>query len=582
MATTMAEGIVAPDLKKAYALLKAKHPAEALQILSGKKRGLSTDPYYHFIYARVLEAMKQPGEALEHYRSAYFYAPTEELKELAFLERAEAYLRIQNYYEAKIVFSLFLKYFNKSNQVTRANLGMAQSLVGIGDLPDALQYYEKAGEGLVVIFEKANTLHRLGRLEEAHQLYLKGISIDKPFFLNSPELIFYFGENLQQMGHEQDALQYLTSNIEDPTYKKKAELVLGRMALKARKYTEAQKLFVSALSAPEVPTRQEALFYLSESYFGAGSKTQARQGFHEYWVKYPSGRAYEDVLINLSKLDLEEGQFDQVAKWIKELSFRSSIKEKTLKELEWFFLQLKKKNPSLMVTLWNFIGHKLFHISREPFLLIMAADLKGKGKSYIELQHWLAKNGSEPVRIQSLSALVQDHVDSGNLGAAMEGIRSLKVLRGSGDEILRLEARISHAKMDDRTAVERLLSIKKIEARDLSLLQDTLLSARDFNKALSVFQRNIQKLGGNAQAYIKLADIYHEKGKKKEALQWYQKALENDPLNEWALYRAGSLMTGEEGQKLLGRIKGENSLLGKFARAGLKEMEIERKIGDSL
>ncbi len=71
-----------------------------------------------------------------------------------------------------------------------------------------------------------------------------------------------------------------------------------------------------------------------------------------------------------------------------------------------------------MVSLWNFIGSKLLNISREPFLLIMATALKGKGKPYIELQQWLAKNGSERVRSQSLMALVQVQVDTGNLGAA--------------------------------------------------------------------------------------------------------------------------------------------------------------------
>ncbi len=160
----------------------------------------------------------------------------------------------------------------------------------------------------------------------------------------------------------------------------------------------------------------------------------------------------------------------------------------------------------------------------------------------------------------------------------MEGIRLLKSLKAGGDEILRLEARICHAKMDYGTASERLLSLKKMEAGDMSLLQDTLLSARDVDKALAVFQKNLLKLGGNSLAYIKLADVFHEKGKKKEALQWYQKVLENDPMNEWALYRAGSLMAGEEGQKLLGRIKSETSLLGKFARAGLKEIEIRKKV----
>ncbi|MBA4394625.1 MAG: hypothetical protein C0407_13825, partial [Desulfobacca sp.] len=73
---------------------------------------------------------------------------------------------------------------------------MGQSLVAIGQLPTALQYYEKAGDGLEAIFEKANILHRLGRVKEAQALYVKGISKDEAYFLSSEELVFYYGENL--------------------------------------------------------------------------------------------------------------------------------------------------------------------------------------------------------------------------------------------------------------------------------------------------------------------------------------------------------------------------------------------------
>jgi tetratricopeptide (TPR) repeat protein len=581
-AVTIEEGIASPELKKAWYLTKTNHPEEALRYLSEKSPDSSTAIYYHFVYGRVLETMKKTGEALEHYRSAYFHAPSEELRALAFLERAEAYFRLHNYYEAKVVFSLFLKNFSKSDQMIRANLGLAQSLAEIGYLSEALQYFDKAGEGAEVIFGKANSLHRLGRFEEAHQLYLKGIAGDKFYFLRSPEHIFYYGENLHQLGNDQEAIQYLTSNMDDPILKKKADLVLGQLSLKTRKLDEAQKLFSSALSSPDISTRQEALFYMAETHSLAGNKTQARQEFQEYWAKYPAGKAYEEVLIKLGKLDLEEGRIEQSSRWIKELSFRSLLKEKTITELEWFLLRLKEKDPLRLISFWNFVGPKLLNPSREPFLLIMSEALKGKGKPYLELQQWLAKNGSEPVKIKSLMALVQLQIEARNLGAAMEGIRYLKDRKFTGDELLRLEARIYHAKMDYGMASERLLSLKKMEAGDLPLLQDTLLSARNVNNALVVFQKNILKLGGNSQAYIKLADVYHEKGKKKEALQYYQKALENDPLNEWALYRAGNLMAGEDGQKMLGRIKSDNSLLGKFAKASLKELEIQKKIGDSL
>jgi tetratricopeptide (TPR) repeat protein len=581
-ALTIEEGIVSPELKKALYLANNGHPTPALRYLSGKSPDSSTALYYHFVYGRVLEKMKRTEEALEHYRSAYFHAPSEELKGLAFLERAEAYYRVRNYYEAKAVFTLFLKNFGKTPQAIRANLGLAQCLVEIGNLSEALPYFEKAEGGPEVLFEKANTLHRLGRFEEAHQNYWKGIAGNKLYFLNSPRHIFYYGENLYQMGHDQEALQYLTSRMDDPILKKKSDLDLGRIALKGRKFDEAQKLLNSALSSPDTLTRQEALLFLAETHSLAGKKGQARQELQEYWSSYPAGKAYEEVLIKLGKLDWEEGKMEQSIRWFRELCYRSSLAEKTLSELEWFLLQLKEKDSLRLVSFWNLIGCKLLNTSREPFLLIMTTALKGTGKPYWELQQWLAKNGSEPVKIKSLIALVQLQIETGNLGEAMEGIRSLKNRKVTGDELLRLEARIFHAKMDYRMTSERLLALKKMEVGDLSLLQDALLSARDVDNALAVFQKNLHQLGGNSQVYIKLADLYHEKGKNKEALQYYQKALENDPLNEWALCRAGNLMAGEDGRKMLGRIKNENSLLGKLAQAGLKEIEIQKKIGDSL
>jgi len=580
-AMTIEQGIIDTSLNKTWELVKTNRPADALQRLSQYRPDSETKIYYHFIYGRTFERMQKPLEALEHYRSAYFYAPSEELKELTFLERAEAYLRIKNYYEAKIVYDLFMKKFNKSKELARVNLGMAQSLDGIGLLPEALQYYEKAGEDPAVIFGKANVLHRLGRLPEAHEFFLKGISKDKVYFLSSGEILFYYGENLQQMGNDQEAVQYLTTKIEDPVFKRKADLVLGRIALKGRKLDEAQKYFNSALLSPDRRTKQEALFHLAETHQESGKKAQAKQEFQDYRLKYPAGKEYEDVLIKLSKLDMEEGRFEQTVGWIKELGLRFPLKENSLTELEKFFLQLREKDPPRMVSLWKSIGHRLFNISREPFLLVMAEALKENPKLFNELQQWLAKNGSEKVKIQSSIALVHYYVDTGNLGSAMEGIRSLKTQKVSGDEILRLESRILHAKMDYGTASERLLALKKMDTKDLSLLGDTLTSARDINKALVAFEKNLLRLGGNSDAYIKLADGLYEKQKKKEALQYYQKALENDPLNEWALYRAGSLMAGVEAQKMLGRIKNENSLLGKFAKSSLKEIEIQKKLGES-
>jgi len=581
-AMTFEEGIKDPRLKKAWEMIKTNRPIDSLQFLSDYQTNAETKTYYHFIYGRALEGIKKPVLALEHYRAAYLSAPPGELKELALLERAEGYLKINNYDEAKLLYSLFLTNFNKSKYLEKANLGLAQSLAGIGLLPEALKHYDKAGDRIETIFGKANILHRQGLVKEADEFYSKGILKNKIYFLNSEEILFYYGENLHQMGKDEESIQYLTKTIKNQSFKKKAELVLGQISLKARKYDEAQKYFYSALSSPDRLVRQEALFYLAEAHLGMGKKNEARQILQEYRLKYLSGKAHEEVLLKLAKLDMEGERFDQAAGWIRELILHSSLKKEILMELEGIFLRLKEKDPPRMVSLWNSMGQKFLDPSREPFLMIMTEALKGTGKPFSDLCQWLGKHGSEKVKIRSLIALVNYQVEVGDFNSASDGLKSLKHFKVSGDELVRLEARIFYAKLDYGAASDRLLSLKKMGAKDLSLLEDTLTSSRNINKALAVFEKNLLQLGGNSSGYIKLADILFDKGKKKEALQYYQKALEKDPLNEWALFRAGSLMSGEEAQKILARIKSENSLLGKLAKARQRENEVERKIREDL
>lgn len=577
-ARSLEEGIIDPGLQKSWALIKANRPAEAIQFLAAYRPASETRVYYHFCYGRALERVQKPLEALEHYRMAYLNAPPGELKELVLLDRAGAYLRIKNFYEAKTAYRFFLNSYSRSKYLEKAHLGMAQSLTALEQLPEALKYYEKAGTGREALFGKANVLHRLGRIKEADAIYSRGISQDKVYFMNSGELLFYYGENLRQMGREQEGAQYLSSALKETGFKQKAELSLGLAALKSRKFDEAQNYFKSALLSPERLIKQEALFQLSEALSEAGKINEARQTLQEYQWKYPAGKNYEDILIKLAKLDVQGERFEQASGWIKALSLRSALKKETLLELEGFFLKMKEKDPNRMASLWGSIGKKLLQASREPFLLVMAESLNGIGK--LELLQWLAKNGAEKIKIQSLIALVQYYVEAGNQDLALEGLKALKNHKVTGDQILRLEARILHARMEYRAASERLLSLKKMEPQDLPLFEDTLSSAKDVTKALAVFEKNLRRLDGNAKIYIQLADLLYDQGKKKEALTYYQKALEKDPLNEWALYRAGTLSPGEEAERMLGRIKAGNSILSKLARASLREKEVQRKMGE--
>jgi tetratricopeptide (TPR) repeat protein len=573
------EGLGDPALNRARVMIKDGRPAEALKILSAFQPAAESRPVFHFLSAQALEGMKRNLEAMEQYRSAYLQARSGEFKEQAFLERAEFLLRLKNFDEARIIYKLFLDQFKKSRYREKAFLGIAQSLAGSGLFSEALKYYEKAGDRPEAVFGQAAMLHRLGRLKEADDRFAKGISRDKVYFLSSEALLFYYGENLRQMGKDDQARQYLTSKKEDPVLRKKADIALGLISLKSGKYEEAQKYFSTALSCPDRLVRQEALFYSAESQLGLGRKKEAEQLLQKFRLSYPSGQAYDQALLKLVRLGLEEGRIEQAGAWIREWVFRSSLKKETFGELESILSSLREKDPPRLVSLWKSLGPKIFGLASESFLINMAETLKGSGRPYLELQQWLADHGSEKAKVSALAALAGYQADSGLFDQAQGNIRLLKNLKNSGDETLRLEARIRKAQGDFGAAAERLAALKKVEARDLPLLADSLDYARDVNRAAAFFEKNLRRLEGNSASYIKLADILYDKGKKKEALGYYQKALEKDPLNDWALFRSGSLLAGEEGRKMLSRVKAENPLLGKLIKAGLREKEIEQRAG---
>jgi tetratricopeptide (TPR) repeat protein len=581
-AAKLEEGMGSPHLKKAWVFLEAGRPQKALECLDREKTDPKDALYFYLIRGKSWEKMSQPNQALADYRSAYFHAPSPEKKALVLLERAEANLRLKYFDEAKWIYSLFFNQFSNSPDLPRAHLGIAQCLTALNALDEALPHYEQAGGTAAAFLGKALTLNRLGRFPEARDYFIKGITLNKALFEHNQEFILAFGENLLQLGYEQEAMTYLLSKRFDLIFKKKAELALGVMAFKTGNFPEAIKFFESAQTTSDQSTREQALSGLGETYLKSGKTAQARQAFGEYWSRYPGGKQYERALLILGKLDLEVGRAEAAGRWLKELGTRSHLQEKTLLEIEALLLHLKEKDPRLMGSLWSVLGPRFLQVSREPFLLLIAEGLKGSGKPYLLLQQWLAQNGSESVRMQSRAALVRHQIETGRLKEAGQALSSLKGTRLPKEEQLRLEAALLRARGEYRQASRILLSMKKIGPQDLSLLQESLLLGGDLEQALPAIEKNLTRLGGNGQIYSRLGDLYYAKGKKKEALHYYQKVLETDPLNEWALLRAGSLLKGEEAQKMLGKIRDEKSLVGKLAKSGLREMEIHKKMGDWL
>lgn len=576
-AESFEELIKAPPLKKAWESLKTNRPSEGIKILSEYQPDTESLAPYHFIYARAMGATQKSLQAIEHLRWAYLYSPKGEMKELSLLERAEAYLKMKYFYEARSDHLVFIKNFPDSKYLGRAHIGLAKSLAGIGLLRDAVKHYEKAGNISEAIFSKANALQGLGRVKEANEAYTSAVFRDSSYVQRSEETLYYFGENLRLMGRLSDARKYLSS-VKDASFKDKAEISLGLIAAEESKTDEALKHFRSALLSRDRQVKRRALFNLAEAQTKAGRVDEAKVNLEEIRYKYPYSREYDEVILRLSKLYSKEGKFSGAVSLLKELVFRPSPLREALDEFEAIILDVKGKDTAQFLDLWKSVGPWLLDSSREQFLLKIAEALKNTGRPFLEISVWLSKYGSEAAKTKSLAALASFYAEMGNTNTANEYLRRIKIMKGSGDEILRAEAKIFYAGKDFRSASERLLSIKKIEQGDLNLLGDTLTSAKDVKKAITLYEKAIKETGGNSDVYIRLADILYELGKKTDALNYYRLALNKGPANEWALYRIGTLSDGDEVEEMFKKVGKGNSVLSNLASARLMELNITRKV----
>jgi len=568
------EMIPSPALNKAKQELLAGRAEEALALIQEARVPPQEVSFRHLLLGRAYEALHQPSTALIHYRTAYFHAPNEMIKALAYLERAETYYRMKNYDEAAIVYRLFLKNFSFPELMPRAHLGLARCLGRQGFSEEALAHFEKAGNEASALLGKAVVLHKWGRYSEAAEYFQKGMALDGDLFARTEEFLFYYGANLLELGQIKEAVPFLTSKLSDPFLKNLGDLYLGRAALKDRKFDQAERLSLSALTASEHRIRREALLLLAQTFLAAGKKEAARQAFFEFWSKYPMVKGYDGVLLALAELDLNAGKTEGASRFIRELGFYPRLPEDTLNTLQGLILKLKDKDPQRVAGVWQGVGRHFLLTAKEPFLLVMVEVLKDAGRLQSDLLKWLAQNGSEAVRRQSKVALVRLKIDQGQWKEAEEDLRSLAASKIPKDEILRLQARLHQAQGDYVKAGRAILAVKKMETADLALLQESLQNGVEEEAVLRVLEKNAARLGGNATVFLRLADAYWIKGKRKEALQYYQKVLEFDPLNKWALLRVGNSTEGEEGKKMLAKLKEENSWEGRLAAAYLKEREI--------
>jgi tetratricopeptide (TPR) repeat protein len=589
------DDFVIPDkFKRAWEVLKKENnPYRVITEFSEfKPVDAASLAAYHFIYGEASDAAKQYFDAIEHLRLAYIYASHEKLKELALFRRAEVYVKMGLFYEAKSNYVVFINDYPSSKYITQAHLGLANSLSETGSFAEAVEHYEKAGRSPEVLFNMANALQKLEKVEEARKAYANAMIADSAYPERSEETYFLFAENLRMSGKLNEAKRLLLT-IESGPFRDQARISLGLIATDGPDLQEATSYFQSVIFSRDMKVRVKALFNLSLVYLKAGKLKESVSTLEEIRKNYPDSSMYDDALLVLSKLYRKEGKIRESVALLKELVYGKQPPKEAFAELEEILLEVggKKETGAAgevgFVDLWRDVGQWLLDETRGDFLLKVSARLKQEGKPFVQLCSWLAENATGRVKIAAA-------IDLADYYAGLEDTRRaekyIAIVKGtsrelkdkeSGDVMLRVEARIDHADKRNLSALNDLMSVRDFDRRDLKLLADIINqlkeSGADIEKASAYYEKMINRVGGESEDYVRLGDILYEQNEQK-ALVYYRTAHEKDPEDEWTIYRIGLIVDMPETNEMFGKLEKGDSLLSRVARNKVKEINLLNRI----
>lgn len=571
-------------IKKAEELLNNGNTSESLKIISGYRPEPHELFSYYYVSAKALKKAKKLSDSIDKFRMAYIYAASEEEKESALFQRADTYYELGFYNEAIVAFKIFLKNFGKTINSEKAELRLAESLLKIGNFREALQHCEMAGSSSTAMYCRANALQGTGKIQEANDIYMSMISKDRAYLTTSHETMYMVGENLRLMGRLSDAKIYLNSVRELP-HKHMANISLGKIALDEGDIERAIKLFNSALQSRDRELRRKAILYLADAYMRAGKQDEAISNLKDIRNNYPYGRDYDSAILMLSRLYRSSGKTEEAISVLKELVFRRSPNIEAINEFERIAIDTVEKDREDILKLWKSIGNWLLDPSRSDSLIRISNGLRPTGKPFIDISKWLLKYGTEEAKLKSRIALADFYADIGDASSAREYLNSIENQGISkNDEALRVKAKVNFLNGDYQRAADAILSIKGIKESDINLLSEVISTVKYNRRAVEFYENAVNRLNAPVKAYIRLADILYDTGRKADAMKYYTSiiSMKQTEISEeemiWVNYRLSILSKGKDSDEAMGRATRGNSIVSRFAKVGLKEANIKEKL----
>ncbi|MBI4848060.1 MAG: hypothetical protein HY808_05705 [Nitrospirae bacterium] len=589
--TTYDYNFIPEKYKKVWSVLKAENnPFKVIAELSANKpNDADSLGIYHFIYGEALDGAKKYLEAIEQLRLAYVYSTNTELKELAFIRRAEIYQKTGLVYEAKTNYSIFIKDFPSSKYIAKAHLGFANSLSATGEFSEAVRHYENAGRGADVLFSMANALQRSGKVEEAGKAYHNATLVDSSYPGKSPETYYLIGENMRTAGRITEAKRHM-SGINTGPFRDNAIISLGLIAMEEADYPRAIEYFKSGAFSKDRKIKEEALLNLSLTYLKANNLKESISSLEEIrHSHFDSSGRYKETLILLAKLYRKEGRGKESVSLLKEVVYGKEPPAEAFAELETLLLEAGERTTGelSLADLWKEVGQWMLDPSREEFLLKIANKLKPHGGPFLKLCSWLVENTSGKARTTAALELADYYVGLGNMPAAERYITVFKdsKAKDAGDAVQRIEARINYSNKRLDPALKNLMAIKEFESSDLKLLGKIINAVKETapdntQKVVAFYEKMINKFDGDAEDYIMLADYHYDKERDDRALSYYGTAHEKDPDDEWAMYRLGSISDTDGKNEMLDKLQKGDSLISRLAKTKLRGLSIINKIDE--
>lgn len=548
-------GPLADALKKAEDLAKTNKPEEAIALLSGfQPVGADEITAYYAVYARALVRSERLFEAFERFRLAYIFCASDIERSRLLLERAETYEKAGYYPEAAVCYERFLKIFSQSDLVEHAHIGAADCRAKLEQFSEALRHYEQAGTSSRAQYGRANMLQALGMFKDSFDLYVSLIAKDKGFLNGSEETRYAVGENFRIMGRLADAKIYLNS-VRSLALRPRAELSLSRIALQEKLYDAALQYAGNVLQSSDRAARRQGLLLTAEAHMHASTPEAALPFLQEIMEKYPYSKENDMAAVLLARVARNSGHFDEAVSLLKPLILRRSPETSALDELEYILLAVKDTNRDQFLKLWTTAGPWLMEPARVESLITVARVLRGTGQPFLDVNRWLIKHGTLQARAQAGLLLADFYAGIGDPQKATEYLNKAGINSGSGDETLRIAAKVYAARGEFKKASQILLSIRNSTEQDVLLLLDIVPATKNAKPVIEFSESVFKKIPGTVRMYVRFADLLYSEAKKAEAIRYYEAATKARPSGaddstakdmEWARYRL-SLLSRELG-----------------------------------